>query len=83
MRGSGRGCAICRYDFNPLEGLAEVVSFTFFVHNSCKNHFNPLEGLAEVVRQALGTKASKSLIDFNPLEGLAEVVSSNSILSPF
>jgi len=36
--------------FNPLEGLAEVVSgIAFFVKSIYFANFNPLEGLAEVV----------------------------------
>jgi len=38
-------------NFNPLEGLAEVVSWvTGFMEQGLLLDFNPLEGLAEVVR---------------------------------
>jgi len=61
-------------NFNPLEGLAEVVGKKRIIPKNWTDHFNPLEGLAEVVRSAM--YASKRFgANFNPLEGLAEVVS--------
>jgi len=59
--------------FNPLEGLAEVVSEIARKKQTGYHHFNPLEGLAEVV-SLQPCCHQHYFFDFNPLEGLAEVV---------